>query len=542
MSKIEFQPAFPPQMTPSMPYSSSDFIASRRTKVFLPDQQTTYSFDGNDRLVFTMNSNNEFLDGQNSWIEFDLTVAATGDSLNATQLTQRIIDVGGAHALFRRMQVSLSNGTQIEDVQGYNKLYSIMRLNTMSENHVRYVEAMSGDGMVSDRLEPSPYDGSGWRTVTAVLAEAGINAAGTTLTLAAAAANANALTELADGDVIRISGTVGGALTTAIVRVNGAPAANNTVTIDGHVAAAMTVVTRIQVAKSGSLQTPRFRAASTAAIKLRMKPFSNFLQNAKFVPLMFLKNLQFTFECERGPLAMRLLAAPGNNAGITYTITNPRFVCDLVTPSEPVLQEMLQVYNSDQGIYHPFISFQGSVRRLSAGSGSVTIPSSVRSAKAAILAQYPSACEVVEANSYITDTVSTSVKDLLTEVSVTIGSERFPYGRAIDTADIYNGETFAHLQKALDVHGNVTKDTSLISSDYYAINTVLGVADESRRFVVGIPLARDMVSTGCGVDLISDDVIVEMTKSGAGIQPYLRSWLVHDSAIQISRQSTVVYK
>jgi hypothetical protein len=542
---IDFIPTLPSELQPSVPFSSSDFIAAKREKIFLPDSQTTYSFEGNDRMVFTLNSNNELIDGRNSWIEFDLAVTATGDSLNATQLTQRIIDVGGAHALFKRLQISLSNGTQIEDITGYNKLYSIMRLNTMSENHVRYVEHVSGDGMVSDVYDASsPYDNSVWRDVTYVQADANYDHTGGAfeqlLILGANAAAANALSELAVGDILRVE-TAALNYTARVLTIE----SNFQVTIEGLPAADLeaNAILSLKVARKNGTLSTRYRTGSTTAIKLKMKPFSNFFQSPKFVPLLFMKNLQFTFELERGALAFRLLAAPGNNASITYTITNPRFICSMITPSEQVLNGMLEAYNSQEGIYYTFISFQHNLKFVAAGtSGSVTIPSNCRSAKAFIATQYLAISEAVAAGSYVLDTISTTPKNLMTQFQLKIGSENYPYSRAVDTDDIYNGDTLSHLQKALDLHGNIIFSNSMIPSDYYAVNTVNGVADESKRFVMGVRLARDMGSEATGVDLINNDIQFEYTRSAAGVDTYLRSWVIFDSGLKISRAASILFK
>lgn len=547
MSKIDFVPTLPAAMQPSVPFSSSDFIAARREKIFLPDSQTTYSFEGNDRLTFTLNSTNEMIDGQNSWIEFDLTVVGTGDNLTPTQRTQKIIDAGGAHALFRRLQISLSNGTQIEDLTGYNKLYSIIRHNTVSENHVRYVEGpLSGDSVASDAFEVSQYDTPGWRDITTDLAATTfvIN----TQTFAAMGATANVFSELAVGDVIRVAGKSGGN-EVSFTGVISALVTNQSFTLSGGGGSAFTAadannrITSLQVARRSGPLSARYRAGSTDGIKLKMKPFSNFLQNSKFVPLMFLKNLQLTFELERGALAFKFLAAPGNNASITYTISNPRYVCSLITPAEPYLQSMLDAYNTMEGIYYPYISFQHNLKFLAAGaSGSVTIPSNCRSAKAWIAAQYLALSEAVAAGSYVNDTVSLTVKNLMTTFQLKIGSENYPYARGVDCDDIFNGETLAHLQKALDSFGNILHDNSMIPSDYWAVNTVNGVLNESRRFVMGLPLARDMSSSATGVDAILNDLQLEYTRSGPGVDCYLRSWIIYDGALQISRMSTIVFK
>lgn len=544
-TKLEFVPTLPSSMQPSIPFSSSDFIAARREKIFLPDSQTVYSFEGNDRLTFTLNSTNEMLDGQNSWVEFDLAVAGTGDNLNVAQLGQRIIDAGGAHALFRRLQISLSNGTQVEDLTGYNKLYSIIRHNTLSENHVRFVEGpLSGDSVISDAIEHTPADQSGWRDITYVQADANYDHAGGAfeqlLILGAGPAAANARTEIQVGDILRIETAVLNH-TARVLTIE----SNFQVTVEGLPAVdiAANAILSIRIARRAGPVSARFRAGSSAGIKLKFKPFSNFLQNAKYIPLMFLKNLQFTFELERGALAFKFLSAPGANASITYTITNPRFVCSMLTPAEQYVQSMLEAYNSPEGLYYPYISFQHNLRAVpAAASGSLTIPSNCRSAKAFIAAQFLPFSESVAAESYVNDTVSLTVKNLMTSFQVKIGSENYPYARAVDTEDVFNGEALAHLQKALDIHGNIIHDNSMIPSDYWAVNTVNGVPNESRRFVIGVPLGRDMSSSATGIDLINNDIQLEYTKSGPGVDCFVRSWIIFDAALQISRAATIAYR
>lgn len=556
MQKIDFIPVTPAAMQPSAPFSTSDFIAARREKIFIPDAQTDFSFETNDRLTFTLNSTNEMIDGQNSWIEFDLTVVGAGDDLTANQRTQRIIDAGGAHALFRRLQVTLSNGTQIEDIIGYNKLYSIIRHNTISENHVRYVEApLSGDGMVDSKYEATArQDFTVDEVVLGNIAAATYTAA--TGVVAALGATGEVLTQLKVGDTVtfvldgavvarRVSGTVVELISNQSFRISGLGFYQRTVAPADVVNLQAGQITGMTVARSGLLSA-RYRAGSTNAIKLKMKPFSNFFTNSKFVPLMFLKNLQITLELERGPLVFKFLAAPGANASITYTIKNPRLICSLITPSEPYLQSVLDAYNTPEGLYYPFLSFQGSSRSITnADVQTITIPANCRSAKAFIAAQFFGLSEGIEAASYVNDCISTTPKNRVSSFQVRVGSESFPFGRPVDTDDIFNGEALSHLQKALDLHGNISHHNSMIPSDYWAVNSVNGANNESKRFVMGVPLSRDISSSATGVDMINNDIQLDLTRNvtnDAAVNCYLRSWIIYDSALQISRMGTTVFK
>lgn len=545
MTTLEYMPYIAPELSPAVPMSTSDSFSARREKIFLPDAQTTYSYSGNNVLTFTLNSPNECIVGKDSWIEFDLSVAV-GGGLNADARLERWIDVGGGHSLFRRMLIQLSNGTTIEDVSGYNKLYSIVRLNSMSADHVRYSEHQAGDGVDSGVFAQSPNVGQTTRPVTFVQAEAAYDHTGGAveqmLDLSTGGAG-RARTELAIGDIIRIE-TAALNYTARVLTIE----SDQRITVEGLPAAdiAANAILSIVVFKDAGVLTTRARAARTDNIKLKIKPFSNFLSNSKYIPLMFMKNLQFTFELERPEFCFSLSypqASLPADTTMNYTISNPRFVAQMVTPSQPILEGMLAMYNSPEGIYLPYISYQGNLKLVPAGtSGSITIPANCRSARAFIFAQYlPFQEGVVNPQTYVNECVSLTVKNLMTQFQVKIGSESYPYARPVDTDDIYNGETLCHLQKALDQFNNVLYSTSMIPTNYFAVNTVNGVANESRRFSGGVLLCRDPSSPSTGVDLINNDINFEYARSGPGVDVYLRSFVIHDRALIISSKGTIVF-
>ena len=413
----------------------------------------------------------------------------------------------------------------------------------MSMDHLRYVEHQSGDGYNDSRYEVDVTDDAVFQGITYAQSEANYDhtggAAEQLLVLATTANLSHASSELQVGDILRIETAVLNYTARVLTIVD-----NKSVTVEGLPAVdiAANAILSLTLSRTGQTTSPRFRAASTSGIKLKLKVFSDFFSNKKWVPLFLMKNLQLTFELERGALAFQALCAPGTSPSITYTITNPRLIATMVTPAQSELEGMLSAYNSSDGIYFPFISYQHHLKSVTAGtSGSLTIPANCRSARAFIFAQYPAFSEAVATASYVNDTIGITIKNLMTQFQIKVGSENYPYCRPVDTDDVCNGDSMAQLQQALGHWGNNQFSNSIINSEYAAINTINAVANESKRWVGGVLLARDDSSTGTGVDLINNDVILEYQRSAAGIDCYFRTFLLHDRAVVLSRAGIVVF-
>jgi len=150
-ANLQIAPQVPSEFTPAVPMTSSDFVVSRRFREYVTDGQTTFTYDGTNVIKFTLNSADSFLDGRNSWLQFKLyATAVAGGDWTAQELTSRFLESGGAHSLFRRLRISLSNGTIISDYD-YSTLYAMVRQHTMSLQHLEHQEGLSSyDGAQDD--------------------------------------------------------------------------------------------------------------------------------------------------------------------------------------------------------------------------------------------------------------------------------------------------------------------------------------------------------------------------------------------------------
>jgi len=599
MQNLQILPSIPNEFSPSVPTSSSDFVVSRRMREYVADGQTTFSYDGTNVIKFTLNSADSFLDGRNSWLQFKLwATAAAGGNWTAQELSSRFLESGGAHSLFRRLRISLSNGTIISDYD-YSALYSMVRQHTMSTQHLEHQEGLSS----YDGLQDDIYDATCNQQIVkpqgVALANGGLtarNAANGCATFTYAGIG----NDVKLGDEVVLNCSISGAaafaqsaLTNSIVgKVRSITDADNVllemaVDYGAYAAgAAMTNIRGYHIVNRGDLSA-RWRGAQgsseAGAVLCKIKLFSDFFNNIKYLPLPFLRNLTIELELNR---PAHSVVIPKSFAALTpnfvWTIKDPVIVANLVTPSESLMNAYVDQYNSEQGIMLHWIDYQSNKRTLTSGatSESVIIPSNCHSALAILVAQKPDFCESVNASTWCNDTNGISVKGRIQSYQFQIGSEYFPFNRSVrcgEGADatratcelpgvLSNGNAWNYVLTALDSHGAKYECSSIIKQDYLAVNNIavpsVGVGFgtdgrflmlDSSKFYMAARLDRDNNYTG--VDTSNNDIQLNFTRTGAyqvsdNASPfanltnqavYLHSFIVHNRLMRISKASSIVF-
>jgi len=569
---------------------------------YIADGQTTFSFDGTNTIKFTLNSADAFLDGRNSWLQFKLwATAAAGGNWTAQELTSRFLESGGAHALFRRLRISLSNGTIITD-HDYSALYAMVRQHTMSFQHLEHQEGLSSyDGMQDDIYDATLNQ--------QILKPQGIAvpAAGADigkLTARDAATGCSIFTYTGVGGDVKIGDELvlnNGITTPAAYAQSGLPnsvagkvrsitdadnvvleMAVNYTEYAGNVAAA--TIRGYYIVNRGDLSS-RWRGAQgssePSAVLCKVKLFSDFFNNIKYLPLPFLRNLTIELELNRAAhsvvIPKSLLALTPT---FTWTIKDPVIVANLVTPSEQLMNAYVDEYNSEKGIMLHWIDYQSNKRTLTPGatSESVVIPSNCHSALAVLVAQKPDFCESVNASTWCNDTNGISVKGRIQSYQFQVGSEYFPFNRPVRCGEatdaslancqlagvITNGNAWNYVLGALDSHGAKYECSSIIKQDYLSVNNIpvpsvgvgFGTAGrflmlDSSKFYMAARLDRDGNYTG--IDTSNNDIQLNINRCGAYVvtdtafgnpsnQPvYLHSWIVHNRLMRISKSSTIVF-
>lgn len=556
--------ALPNEFMPTMPVSSSNFVVSRRYREYTTDAQTTFTFNGTDTIRFIINSPDSFLDGRNSWIQFKLFGGFTADgglnNIDAEKLS-RYLETGGGHSLFRRLRISLSNGTIISDYD-YSTLYAIIRTYTMSQNHLQFSEAsQSFDGLASDIYEYGTNSSKVLMTQPFTLAQTAAATLGAlgggvqVLTIANAGVNLRVGDEIIISSNVQIAADVPSTIYAKVVSIAAAGGTCSIAPREDYGARVAGNIREIQVLRRGDL-TPRFRGAQGTAdtdansVLIKIKLLSDFLNNVKYIPLPFLRNLQIELTLNRDAHCVVFSKPATGTPDFRWSITNPVFVANLITPSEKLMNLFVEEYNSENGIVMKWIDYQSNKRTLTnrAQNESMVIPCNCHSALGILAVQRLPESEAVNADTWVNDTNGTFVKHLVDTYQFQIGSEYYPFGAPVKCHGVHNGNAFTHLIASLDNHGAKYESTSVVPNEFYSVNTITrpvggAINDESLKFVMGQNFSRDLTLTG--VDCTSNDIQLNLVRSAAPGAPrdgaFIHTFVIHDRLIRISKASTIVY-
>ena len=566
-NNLKIAPQVPSEFSPAIPMTSSDFVVSRRMREYVSDGQTDYTFTGNNIIKFTLNSADAFLDGRNSWLQFKLSGAFTADgnfaNVNAEKLS-RYLETGGAHSLFKRLRISLSNGTIISDYD-YSQLYAIVRQHTMSAQHLEFQEgASSFDGLSSDIYDYDKMSG-GKIFDYSVITNAQAGAAAYDFGLRRLRFNAAIAGGIKVGDEIAIITTSDGPANSSSI-IYGKVISNDGT--DVFLSADATQagqdidlpageINAVAVVRRGDA-SHRFRGAQgtsiTDHILCKIKLFSDFFNNIKYLPLPFLRNLTIELTLNRD--AHCVVFAKNSDPGAVdfrWTVKDPVIVANLVTPSESLMNAYVEQYNSEQGIMLNWIDYQSNNRNLQlADNESVVIPSNCHSALAILAVQKLPEAQAATGNSWVNDTNGINIKAALSQYQFQVGSEYFPFARPVNCGSgvqaLTNGNNWNYVLQALDSHGAKYECSSIIPNEYYAVNSIVrpvnvgggaaSLTNESLRFVMAARLDRDGNYTG--IDTSNNDIQLNIQRVAGVIGApytgfYLHAFIIHNRLMRISK-------
>lgn len=552
----------PSEFMPTAPVSTSNFVVSRRMREYTTDAQTSFTFNGTDTIRFILNSPDSFLDGRNSWLQFKLFGTFIGDgglANNDMEKLSRFLSVGGGHCLFRRLRISLSNGTIISD-HDYSSLYSIIRQYTMSQNHLEYNEGMQSFDGINSNLYSNDLTGYVFdNSITSAQANAAAWDFGAARLRFTDAQNGSTFIKPGD-EVVIVPDDGGGAGGASIVRGRCISNVNtgvnqNDVILDGlrgqDVDLAAGSISAVYIVKKGDLSSRHRGAQGTAdgdntSVLIKIKLLSDFLNNVKYIPLPFLRNLQIELTLNRDAHTCVFTKPATGTPDFRWTIKDPVFVANLITPSEKLMSLFVEEYNSENGIMMQWIDYQSNSRTLqNTQTESLVIPSNCHSALGILAVQKLPESEAVNADSWVVDTQGIMTKNRVDTYQFQIGSEYYPFGAPAKCHSVHNGNAFSYVIQSLDSHGAKYESTSILPTEFYSVNTIVrpvggDVANESLRFVMAQRFDRD--GNYSGVDCTNNDIQLNIIRSGAGTAgTFIQSFILHNRLIRISRSSTIVY-
>jgi hypothetical protein len=507
----EVKSTIPFEFQPQSLTSGSEYIVRRRVNDIPANESTKFgSVTGVYNTQFNIGSSGvEYLDGMNSFIRCKLTVAATPSEGNTVRA---FLDEGGIHSLIKTLTIQLRNGTRIEHIENYNKVYAMVSNLRHNAQHIDSVEAaQSGDSMA---YKPylDPYKVHAWNATILP-------------------AQADRLTPISVGEY--------------------------------KDEAAVFTENALQSTNSASLVEPaRRKLANGVEHDVTFKPMSNFLSHVKYIPLPFLQQLQIKIEWERPNIGLFLdkyVTATGaslqniaNADTLNYEISQPNFVANLVEPS-PAITNMMEKMFMTSGIPLSFLGYKSFKKIETGASINMEVSANFRSARFILTAIMEDQAFTEGNASKAYPCNSTFRKSGMQDWIFKSGGMRFPENAPVDTRSLYSAETFTNALIAVNSHGSTLHDTRIRQwewqSDYekkYSGDGGDKTIVDSTKFIIGTPLCRGDAFTGS--DLTNNSLFFESNfNNGAGVNTYVGSKNVfavigYDAVLTISQQSGSVLR
>jgi hypothetical protein len=517
----------PSNFTPLPLTSASQHVIRKRKVEMLPTNQGDYKHSGSNRITFNINSSAEFLDAQNTFLRFDFHAKGNAGAAADSFLS---LATGGAHALFKQVVLRLQNGTEILRIDDYNKYYAMMSSMTQSAEHVDKFGWMYGDSVGrykqydSKKVKPAHSDSYVAATVSfAQLA----NADGTIdrRYLPLLPENVDTLTGLS------------------------APNAGLDDILDATLAPT-----------SGGFNAARVEACSnanqdlaTGGRTLCMTVPLSILQLHQFLPLPFIQGglqIEFTLENPVFALSTNQNVDPtvANNATMDYTIKNPRFVCQLVQPSEEIMSRYLAKYK-DGTLTYPFVKALHylNTNNGAAGDMSFVVHPSLRSVNLVttvcqnFLANTNATGTTLATSSAPYDAIGTFIKANINSYQYRAGSDNFP-DVAVSMADVYNAEAFVESQRAFGHLGSVLFAPRASPHEWWTLNTDAGQT-ESTKLVMAYDMSRDD-SIFSGIDISVAPLTLSFGSTAAyalgTATRYLHTFVIGNAILKISQSGVSI--
>lgn len=549
------------------PSSSNKLILSRRLMEIQPDTSSaSYSYSGNNQIIFTINSVSDLLDWQHSYLRLKLTTTLSNSSVAQGN---RYLAQGGAHALFREVVVQTAAGVQLYRAPRYNKHYAMHSQIMHSKDFVDDILMKAGDSV--DDAQSDQYV---FKQLSYTIAASTYTAALKTLVLRACRFGGVVL----PGDLVAVelaAATVSGVVLTCVDDGTDTTIvfAND---INGGVNVASPNVLKVYFANASSTRDElemRNLAAitgstNTDAITLCCKLNLPCLDVGYFPTMLLRGGIKIILTLEDPAYVLAFRGQP-NNVVADYSVYTPVMVCDFVQPSEVLIQQYIDAYKTS-GLKYVFPSYKwnmDSSNNGSSGNANISINQNVRSARYILSKIQDLRAETKTAGSedagvstYTCDSIAQGRHGGLTRYRYVVNGNAYPLnGLQLDVSDVAHMEALEEVDRALNLvdvpfrgrrtglneWANVVYDKNLYDRTSIA---------RSNRFMFGASLVKDPYSDFTGADLTLSPLQVELDfgsampgytliggTSVATTPRYIHHFLAHDTLLLISADGTIVF-
>jgi len=547
---VKIQDLIPANFVAPPLHSASAHVLRRRKVDILANSQVTYSFSGNNRIEFNIQSPSDFLSTMDSYIRFELRTYG----LLATGIVdyRRALATGGAHALFKSMELRLPSGVSLELISEYAKYYAANSYATQPRQYVDLCEGPAGDSASIKPEERNPFTRKLSGTVALTVATGVL--AGTSTAFD---------TQLAPNDEIQIvEALTGRVLLQATVSVVTSATAATLDKVGITVGAGSLIYARELPARVAVCNVAHSATLATTGVLVDMKPMLQLLSMREMLPLFLMKGgVQLVMELANPAYAMinqPTAVAPVATNSLDYSIVNPRFIAEFVQPSEDIVKQYISLFNEDR-LSYGFLSSRHYLNTQDGSASDISINNTVnlRSLRYALMVCENNRSNTVVAstsrasNSYIYDSVGTFIDGKITSYQFSSGSEQFPLIK-VDCSDEALAEAFVEMQKTFGTFGGTVYAPRFESREWRKKNqnsqteAVGNVSDQSHRFIMSTRFDRAGFLTGYDSSIGSMNVLLETSAANtvlaADSTRYIHSWFVGDSILNIGSSGISVRK
>jgi len=437
------------------PITTSDKFILHKKNVEIPSHiNGDYSYTGNSRIEFDINSPSDFIDFQNSYFRCDLT---TDLLLEGADCSSRYLSEGGINALIRECRLESQGGVLIDRVQRYNKWYAMMSSILHPKDYVDANLQAAGDSVA---IEATGQNLSSFKIATGS-AFVYDDTAGASEQLMTGTAS-DFLNEVKVGDVVVFVDNDGASYTGVVSVLTSA----TTLNVSGVGTTDFTANSMYIVRKDEGVEPARQRIANTDSSVVSTKLMLPFMSDMEsYFPLFLVRSgLRLIIELERPEF---VLAAPqevisAGYTGASYTISNANYVASFVKPSEALASQFVNLYKQSGLSFH-HVGYEHRMNVISGNSiGTQNLRLQVNGRSARHLLGFiqdirgetvSSATASAGKSTFTCDSISQRIKGGLSEYQVEIGSERYPQSSPLDVSSADNAEVLVELEKTLGIFG-----------------------------------------------------------------------------------------
>jgi hypothetical protein len=329
-------------------------------------------------------------------------------------------------------------------------------------------------------------------------------------------------------------------------------------TLGGYHGDSLGNATVLHIGKDTAVSSSRkvyANVATSSSIKVCLQPALPLLTMSQYFPLSFIRGgLKIVLVLERPEFVLQSSSGIDESLNsAAYSISNPKWVCRFVQPSNDIMDKYISSFNNE-GISYSFKGYNHFFNQIAAGNSSLNsfqMNANVRSADSVftIIQTAPHETislidEVKQLNTCSVDSIGEFLKTNLSSYQYYSGATRFPLSRPVDMTDVSNSEALQHYLTAVNKQGTFSHSIRCDPEDWMELRSVGGETDSS-KLILASKLSRHSDEYS-GLDLSLIPLTLELgfdasySRNDFEQVRYIHTWVCSTNTLTISSDGVFV--